>query len=249
MNFDWTTLILEVVNFFVLVWILKRLFYQPVLDVIARRRAAIEKTLTDARAIEASANEIKARYEGRMTDWEKERTAARAKLTEEIAAERRRQLARLEHTIETEREKHRATEAQRLAEQSHAAETAAITHATSFVARLLERVTGTELDARIAELVAQDLAQLSDARKQALIEAARAPGARLEIVGPRELPADARRRLVDAVAAVVGAAPAVATRVDPALLGGVRLVLGPWILEATLADELAFFRAGVRGGG
>ena len=49
MELNWSTFILEIINFLVLIWILKRFLYKPVLDVIARRRAGIEKTLSDAR--------------------------------------------------------------------------------------------------------------------------------------------------------------------------------------------------------
>src|SRR5437899_2702758 len=45
------------INFLILVWILKRFLYQPVLNVIASRRAGIEKTLTDAQRIETAATE------------------------------------------------------------------------------------------------------------------------------------------------------------------------------------------------
>ena len=39
MELDWTTFILEIINFLVLVWILHRFLYQPVMNVIAQRRA------------------------------------------------------------------------------------------------------------------------------------------------------------------------------------------------------------------
>ena len=39
MQFDWTTFVLEVLNFLVLLWILKRFLYQPVLDVLDARQA------------------------------------------------------------------------------------------------------------------------------------------------------------------------------------------------------------------
>lgn len=39
MQIDWTTFVLEIVNFLALVWLLKRFLYTPVLDVLARRRA------------------------------------------------------------------------------------------------------------------------------------------------------------------------------------------------------------------
>ena len=37
MQLDWTTFILEIVNFLVLLWILKRFFFRPVREAIARR--------------------------------------------------------------------------------------------------------------------------------------------------------------------------------------------------------------------
>ena len=48
MQFDWTTFALEIVNFLVLVWILRRFLYRPVTDVIARRAAEVEHRLTGA---------------------------------------------------------------------------------------------------------------------------------------------------------------------------------------------------------
>ncbi len=39
MELNWSTLLLEIVNFLVLVWILKRFLYRPVLQVIEERRS------------------------------------------------------------------------------------------------------------------------------------------------------------------------------------------------------------------
>ncbi|PPC85052.1 MAG: ATPase, partial [Methylocystis sp.] len=43
MRFDWWTLGLQTVNFAVLVWLLHRLLYRPVLRMIDARRAEMEK--------------------------------------------------------------------------------------------------------------------------------------------------------------------------------------------------------------
>ena len=48
MELDWTTFILELVNFVVLVWILNRFLYRPVMNVIDQRKAAIQRTLAEA---------------------------------------------------------------------------------------------------------------------------------------------------------------------------------------------------------
>ena len=39
MELDWTTFVLEVINFLVLVWILRRYLYRPVLNTLAARKA------------------------------------------------------------------------------------------------------------------------------------------------------------------------------------------------------------------
>jgi len=247
-NFDWPTFFLELVNFLVLLWILKRLFFRPVLDMIAKRRAAIEKTLTDAHAIEARAEETKSKYESRMADWEAERNAARAKLLDEIASEKQRRMERLEQAINLEREKNRVSEARRLEEQARAAEIRAIAQAAGFATHLLERLAGPELDSRIVELLVEDLKRLSDEQKQALREAAHKPDAQLEMSSARELAEAAREQLTQAINEALGILPPVAKHIDPSLLSGVRVTLGPWILQATLVDELAFFRDGARRG-
>ena len=38
MRFDWTTLLLQTVNLLVLVWLLQRFLFRPVMAIIAERR-------------------------------------------------------------------------------------------------------------------------------------------------------------------------------------------------------------------
>lgn len=55
MHFDWSTLALQTVNFAILVWLLRRFLYQPVLRVIDARRAEVEKQYADAQTAETEA--------------------------------------------------------------------------------------------------------------------------------------------------------------------------------------------------
>ena len=72
MELDWTTFVLELFNFVVLIWILKRFLYQPVLDVIERRRLNIENTLAEADNRQREANALREQYEQRLADWEQD---------------------------------------------------------------------------------------------------------------------------------------------------------------------------------
>ena len=50
MRFDWTTLLLQTVNLLVLVWLLRRFLFRPVMGIIAERRRAADALLADAEA-------------------------------------------------------------------------------------------------------------------------------------------------------------------------------------------------------
>ena len=86
MQIDWTTFILQIVNFVVLVWLLKRFLYRPVLDAIARRRTAIEQALGEARAAEDRAAGLRGDYEKKIAAWNQESADQRTRLAEELAA-------------------------------------------------------------------------------------------------------------------------------------------------------------------
>ena len=66
MEFDWLTFGFEIVNFLVLVWLLHRLLYRPVLAMIQRRRDEIAAQARQAEARQAEAEQRKAEYERRL---------------------------------------------------------------------------------------------------------------------------------------------------------------------------------------
>ena len=53
MGLDWSTFLLELFNFLILIWILKRFLYAPVKAAIEARRERVESVLAQANAIQA----------------------------------------------------------------------------------------------------------------------------------------------------------------------------------------------------
>ena len=50
MHFDWSTLVLQTINVLVLLWLLRRFLFRPVVAIIAARKDAADKLLADAAA-------------------------------------------------------------------------------------------------------------------------------------------------------------------------------------------------------
>lgn len=241
MQLDWSTFFLQTVNFLILVWILQRFLYRPVLEVVARRRAGIEDSLAQAAAAGVKAAALRKDYEERVAQWETERQTARVKLKDEIDAERARMLEQTRKALAAERERSESVEAGRRDETRRAMENEALLLAASFAARLMQRIAGEALDEQLVGMLIEDLGTMSEAERRAIPDASR--GAEVTLTWARR-PGDAPLdRLRLALEPLTGGTPP-ALRIDPSLISGVRVQIGPWVLGANLADELSFFRTG-----
>lgn len=241
MELSWSTFVLEIVNFLVLVWILKHFLYRPVLDVIARRQAGIEKRLTDAETLHADAEQLQTQYEHRLADWEQEKQQSRDALAQELNAERGRKLTELQSTLALEQEKARVANARREAVAQRKVEESALLQAAGFATRLLEQAAGPETEARLLELLVSELSGLSDERVASLRNAQESPQG-IEVCSAFPLSDEQRRQLTRALERVAAAGVPVHFKQDQALLAGLLITIGSWVLAANIRDELKGFQ-------
>lgn len=67
MSIDWITVVAQIVNFLVLVWLLKRFLYRPILDGIDAREAEIARRMAQANETQKEASAAKAEYKEQQT--------------------------------------------------------------------------------------------------------------------------------------------------------------------------------------
>ena len=249
MDFDWSTFFLEIINFLILVWILKRFLYHPILGVVAKRRAGIEKAMADARRVEAEAGELKQRSERELAQWEEEKEAAQARLREELAAERERLMSELETSVAEERERRRVLDERRQSDFKRAVEEQGIEQGAAFSARLLSRVATPELEARLYALLLEDLRGLRAEDRRAVADAAVTPGLQLKVQSAFALDAARRAELEQVLAEMAGRTLPVEYGENQELVAGFQVNIGPLILHANLRDELKFFSGALRHAG
>lgn len=249
MGFDWTTFALEVLNFLVLVWLLKRFFYRPVLATIEARRAGTAKTIADAEAVGREAERLKAEYRAHLAQVDKERAAAKGRLDAEIAAERSRRLAAVVAEIAEERKRRVALEAREKSEIELALERQATVIAARFAARFLERLAGPELEAKLADLALSELDAEGSDKLEALHMALKDPGVSIKVVSAYALDEARRAAFTEALSKLAGRALAPKFAEDTALKAGVCIMAGSWVLMANLRDELNFFATAFEHGG
>jgi hypothetical protein len=94
MHFDWSTLALQTVNFSILVWLLYRFLYRPVLRLLDARRAEIDKQYAEAHMAEAKAKDELAAVEADRGGIAAERAAALEQASAQAAEASRRGVLR-----------------------------------------------------------------------------------------------------------------------------------------------------------
>jgi F-type H+-transporting ATPase subunit b len=240
LELNWSTFILEIINFLVLVWILKLLLYKPVMRVIARRRAAIQNSLAEAETLRREAELLQERYGARLADWEAEKQAAREAFQNEMNDIRRRAMQELEESLAQEREKMRILEERRIARLAHDKERDAISLGARFASRLLEGVADARLEGKLVKLFFEQLSELS-AHQRGRIRATIANATIAEVTTAFELSEQHRKSLEQSLNELLARSVNFEYHTDTALIAGLRIAIGPWVLSANLADELAGF--------
>jgi len=176
-----------------------------------------------------------------MADWQREQARARARLAEEIDAERARMMAALNASLEQEREGVRALEQRHALELRHRLEEAALAEGGQFAARLLSRVAGPELEEKIVDMLVEDLPRLADKDLQNVRAVCRKVDTKTKITSGYPLEADQRNRIVRALSGFAEQPVVCDFGHDPDLLAGLRISIGPWMLRSNLRDELKLF--------
>ena len=240
MELSWSTFILEIINFLVLVWILKRFLYRPVLDALENRRQKIQQSLSESSERHEQALALEQQYQGRLDEWEREKQQAREALQVEIRDERASRLQQLQAELEGEREKARVIEQRRQAEINTQYQQRAHQQAARFAGKLLSALAGPELESRLFDMLVNQLKALSDDDIGNLRNACRESTEPLTVTSAYALSKDQKQQLQQALSELGLHRVEITWNQDPHLIAGVRIVLGAWVMRFNLHDCLLY---------
>ena len=88
MLINWFTVVAQIINFLILIWLLKRFLYKPVLKAIHDREKKIAAQLQDAEAKKTEAQKQRDEFRNKNTEFDQQRNIEWQKAVEEINNER-----------------------------------------------------------------------------------------------------------------------------------------------------------------
>ncbi len=225
MPIDWFTVVAQIVNFLILVWLLKRFLYKPILDAIDARETRIAEKDAKADAAKIEAQKQRDEFEQKNTTFDQERAALLKKAKEETQAER-------DRLLETARKDADALSTKRsdelLAEQQSMSE--AITRRTheevfSLARKTLQDLAAVSLEERMCDVFIQNVRSLNGEVKKELAASTQSTNQPIHVRSAFDLPTDQRSQIQAALNESLAADVQLKYEAIPNLISGIELTV------------------------
>jgi F-type H+-transporting ATPase subunit b len=246
MLIDWFTVVAQALNFLILVWLMKRFLYAPVLAAIAARDKRIADEQAGADAARLGAEAMRADLAQRGAAFDRDRAALLAAAQADAQSER----GRLVDAARAAADTLTAQRRDRLAAESSMLDGALRDRARegvfSIARKALADLASESLEASACELFARRLRALDGTARADLGAALAATNGRAAVRSAFELPAAQRAALGQAVGETFALAATLSYETAPALVCGIELSAAGRKLAWTFEAELAALESGMR---
>lgn len=247
MHIDWFTFAAQIVNFMILVWLMKRFLFGPVIEAVARRESEIAAQIERAGEQAAGASRERELFERRNAEFESERARMIALAGAEAGAERARLIEEAGREAERMREEARG-ELERVRE-ALVREIAARVKKEAFAIaeKILREISGGSLGDRVAERFAERIAGLTGEEKRRMAaRSGQEPPAAL-VTSSFELGRDARAGIGSAIKDAFGVDAIVSFECGPGAPDGIELTVDGYRLTWSFTGHLAALEEAVDG--
>jgi len=168
MTIDWLTVGAQVVNFLILVFLLHRFLYHPIINAMDRREERIARRMEEADERETEADEAARRYQERQEALEQERQQRLDAAEAEAEEWRQELLARAREEVQNARRQWQSDLAREQEELRRGMRRAAVEAVARITRRVLADLADAELEARMVNRFLERLADLGEDERTAL---------------------------------------------------------------------------------
>lgn len=239
MPIDWFTVTAQALNFVVLVWLLKRFLYGPILRAIDAREKRVADELADAAQKQAQALQERDDFARRNADFDHARDAQLAQVHTQAAQEHRRLLEQARTDASAWSAKRQTSLRAEAAQQGQAIREQVQQEVFAIARKTLQDLASEALEHRVCVLFAERLRQLDAEQRDALVSALGAGDAQLQIRSAFVLAQPQREALEAALHATLGRdLPGVQYSCSPDLVSGIELRGGGHKIEWNIGEYL-----------
>ena len=245
MLIDWFTVGAQALNFLVLVWLMKRFLYKPILNAIDEREKKIALSLTDADAKKTEALMERDAFQHKNEAFEQQRDALLKKARTEAQAERQRLIEVAREAADALSAKRQETLKNDADNLNQAIRRRAQQEVFSIARKALSDLATTTLEERMSEVFIRRLREMDGQAKDALAVALKTASEPALVRSAFELPAAPRDAIQKALNETFSAEIAIRFETAPDLVSGIELITNGQKVAWSIADYLVSLERGI----
>lgn len=245
MLIDWFTVGAQVVNFLILVWLLKRFLYKPILHAIDEREKRIAKELADADTKKAEAQKERDEFQHKNAEFDQQRTLLMNKVTEEAKTERQRLLDEARQAADIMSAKRQETLRNEAHNLNQAISRRTRLEVFAIARKVLNDLVETSLEERLAVVFIRRLQELDEQSKKSLRESLKTATKPALVRSAFDLPATQRTAIQQMLNQTLSTEILVRFETAPDLISGIELTTNGQKVAWSISDYLVSLEKGV----
>lgn len=238
LNINWSTLLLQIVNFLVMVFILTRFFFKPVVHILDERSKKVTGVLEEAEQREKAATEMCAEYEQKLVEMQEQVISMKQSAQEELEQTKQKFLDETRQEIQAMREKAEGElkEARQQGIYQHRRELGHLV--TTLSGRLMREAGGDTFQRTAAERFVERLSKLPVEEVRQALASSESTVMGVQLASASEVSSDILERLTQQVQELSGKPVELTHKVDPTLIAGLSIRFGDMMIDGSLAGQL-----------
>ncbi len=246
MHIDWFTVAAQAINFLVLMWLLKRFLYKPILNAIAAREKNIADQLADAKAKEAGAQKEQDDFKQKNNAFDKQKTELMSNAKKEADDAR----ANLLKEAQMEADALRAKRKEALKNEEHDLNQEIITRTKqeifAIAAKILRDLADVSLEEQMCTVFIKHLQSLTEEDNHTLTSALQTYSPSTFVASAFALSPAQQKEITAAIIKISGTDKSkLQFKIVPELVSGIELSVSGHKLAWSIADYLGALEKGV----
>lgn len=246
MLIDWFTVGAQTLNFLILVWLLKRFLYKPILDAVDAREKRIAAELADADVKKAEALKERNDFQQKNADFDQQHAARLSEMTAAVNVERQRLLDEARQAADVLTNQRMETLRNESNNLGEALRKRTQDEVFGIARKTLKDLATTSLEERLGEVFTRRLRELDDNAKVSLAAALKNSATSPALIRSAfELPQQQRAAIQNALNETFSAEIKTRFETAPDLIAGIELSTGGQKVAWSIAEYLASLEQGV----
>ncbi len=239
MLIDWFTVGAQTLNFLILVWLMKRFLYKPILHAIDEREKRIAAELANADRKKDEAQKESDEFKHKNEELDQQRAALLSKATDEAKAEGQRLLDDARKAADALSAKRMETLRNDAVDLRQDISRCTQQEVFAIARKALTDLATTSLEERLGEVFTRRLREMDDQAKAGLAEALKTASDPALVRSAFDLPAEQRAAIQNALNETFSAEIHVRFETAPDLISGIELTTNGQKVAWSIADYLA----------